>query len=273
MGKIRLKVVGDEALEQKQKEKAKQKKEAKRSAKAPGLGGGQRIVVVGPTEEELEKVETAETPAEEKTKTGKKKFKEAKKKKLSKRYTQNASLVAKNTIYPIGNGIEILKKFKNGNFDETVELHVNVKEKGVAGQMTLPHGTGKKLRIKIADEILISEIEKGKIDFDILVATPEIMPRLAKVAKILGPRGLMPNPKAGTISDKPEAVVEKLSKGQVSFKTEAQNPIIHMSVGKLSFDESKLSENIKAAISAIGAGKIENITLKSTMSPAIKIQV
>ena len=99
------------------------------------------------------------------------------------------------------------------------------------------------------------------------------MPRLAKVAKILGPRGLMPNPKAGTISDKPEAVVEKLSKGQVSFKTEAQNPIIHMSVGKLSFDESKLSENIKAAISAIGAGKIENITLKSTMSPAIKIQV
>src|SRR3989338_6834938 len=244
MGKIRLKIVGDEALEQKQKEKAKQKKEAKRSAKAPGLGGGQRIVVVGPTEEELEKVETAETPAEEKTKTGKKKFKEAKKKKL-----------------------------KKENLEETVELHVNVKEKGVAGQMTLPHGTGKKLRIKIADEILISEIEKGKIDFDILVATPEIMPRLAKVAKILGPRGLMPNPKAGTISDKPEAVVEKLSKGQVSFKTEAQNPIIHMSVGKLSFDESKLSENIKAAISAIGAGKIENITLKSTMSPAIKIQV
>src|SRR3989344_761093 len=266
MGKIRLKIVGDEALEKNKKKKQNKKKRQKGARKPLGLVVGKELWLLDQLKKSWRKLKPQKLRL-------KKKQKQAKKKKLSKRYTQNASLVAKNTIYPIGNGIEILKKFKNGNFDETVELHVNVKEKGVAGQMTLPHGTGKKLRIKIADEILISEIEKGKIDFDILVATPEIMPRLAKVAKILGPRGLMPNPKAGTISDKPEAVVEKLSKGQVSFKTEAQNPIIHMSVGKLSFDESKLSENIKAAISAIGAGKIENITLKSTMSPAIKIQV
>ena len=182
-------------------------------------------------------------------------------------------MVANKTSYPLTSGIELLRKFKKSSFDETVELHINVVEKGVSGQVSLPHGTGKKLNIKIADDALIAEVEKGKIDFDILVATPDMMPKLAKVARVLGPKGLMPNPKAGTISQKPEEVVEKLSAGQVSYKTEAANPLIHMSVGKLSFEDKQLQENINKVISAIGPAKISKVTLKSTMSPAVVIQV
>lgn len=277
MGKIRLKVVGDETAEQEQKQKVKAKKEGKK-ARGLNMGGGQRINTVGPSEEEVmaqseteQAVETkTETEGKEKKARGKKARAKAAKIK-SKRYSENASHVAKNTSYPLKSGIEILRKFKKGGFDETVELHINVKEKGISGQVSLPHGTGKKLRIAIADDALIAQIEQGKIDFDILIATPQMMPKLARVAKILGPRGLMPNPKAGTITEKPEELTEKLSAGQVSYKTDPQAPVIHMSVGKLSFEDKQLSDNIKTVLSAIASDKIANITLKSTMSPAIKI--
>ncbi len=98
-----------------------------------------------------------------------------------------------------------------------------------------------------------------------------MMPNLARVAKVLGPRGLMPNPKNGTITDKPEEAVKKLSGGQINFKTESDSPIIHAIVGKVSFAEDKLKENIKAFITAVGSNNINNAVLKSTMSPAIKL--
>ncbi len=125
----------------------------------------------------------------------------------------------------------------------------------------------------IATDELIEEIEKGKINFDILVATPQTMPQLAKVAKILGPRGLMPNPKNGTITQNPEALVKKFEAGQISFKTEAKAPIIHVSVGKFSFGDKKLKENIDTIIGAVKPENIQKATLKSTMSPGIKVQI
>lgn len=301
MGKVKVRVVGDEQAEKEQKEEQKKKREAKKAqVKGVGLGGGQRINSVGVSEEEIAKelekkvpeVSEVSTPiksgskvsqvpnvsGEDETKSegkksrgNKQKAKEARAK--SKRFTQNASIIGKSTLYPVKNGVEILKKFKKGNFDETVELHINVKEKGISGQVVLPHGTGKKLKIKIADDALIAEVEKGKIDFDILVAEPSMMPKLAKVARILGPKGLMPNPKTGTISDKPEQVVDKLSAGQVAYKTESVAPIIHMSVGKLSYDDKKIEENIQTVLASIGAAKIDRVVLKSTMSPAIRLQI
>jgi len=281
MGKVKVRVVGDETQEKEQKEEQKKRAEQKKQARGLNMGGGQRINAVGPTEEEVmtgpkeEKIQESEVKAE--TKVTKKEARNSKKRAeartLSKRHTTNKTVVANGTVYPLASGIEMLRKFKKSSFDETVELHINVKEKGLSGQVSLPHGTGKKLRIKVADDALIAEVEKGKIDFDILIAEPQMMPRLAKVARVLGPRGLMPNPKAGTVTDKPEALIEKLSAGQVSFKTESAAPIIHMSIGKLSFDDKKLSENIKSALTAIGAAKIENVTLKSTMSPAVRVQV
>lgn len=288
MGKIRLKVIGDETAEQEQKQKAKARKEGKKAqVKGVGLGGGQRVVAVGVSEEEIEKAlekpgTTEDTPRQgsgqaerDSGKTvvvrkGKKPKREARIR--SKRYAENSSLIAKKTAYPIPAGIELLRKFKKSNFDETVELHINTKEKGISGQVTLPHGTGKKLRIKVADDALIAQVEQGKIDFDVLVATPDMMPKLAKVARTLGPRGLMPNPKAGTVSANPEQVVGKLSAGQVHYKTESAAPIIHMSVGKLSYDDKKLEDNIQTVLASIGAPKIASVILKSTMSPGVLVQ-
>lgn len=282
MGKIRVKTIGDENQEQEEQKKAQEKRDQKalRQPKAKGhlknMGGGQRITTVGPTEEELAQIPTKPQDAgettEEKT-VKKKKEKFVKKKILSKRHTENKNLVLKNKNYDTSEAVAMLSKFKKSSFDETVELHINVKEKGISGQIALPHGTGKIIKIKIADDTLIAEVEKGKIDFDILVATPQMMPKLAKIAKILGPRGLMPNPKNGTITDMPEDAVKKLSAGQVNYKTEPVAPVVHLCVGKASFDEKKLEDNIKTAISSIGSARINSAVLKSTMSPAIRLNL
>ncbi|MBU4017528.1 50S ribosomal protein L1, partial [Patescibacteria group bacterium] len=164
-------------------------------------------------------------------------------------------------------------------FDETVELHINTIEKGISGNFSLPHGTGKQIKIEILNqaenpkhvEEIVKKVETGKIDFDLLIATPDTMPRLARVARFLGPRGLMPNPKNGTITTKPDEIAKKFRGGQLNFKTEAKFPILHLIVGKVSFGEKKLTDNIRTVITAVQIKNIKNITLKSTMSPAIKV--
>jgi large subunit ribosomal protein L1 len=232
------------------------------------------------TVEEKVTVETVEEEkparlAEDETKPAKKakkeKFAKAKGKTESKRHKSNLTLVSKTQTYTIDQALEALKKFKKSSFDETVELHINTKEKGISGQVILPHGTGKTLVIKVADDTIIAEVAKGKINFDVLVATPSMMPQLARVAKILGPRGLMPNPKNGTITEDTASAVKKLAGGQINFKTESEAPIIHARVGKISFDDAKLKENIKTFITSVGNDKISNVTLKSTMSPAVRL--
>jgi large subunit ribosomal protein L1 len=227
------------------------------------------VIARSVSDEAISETETKNPPSL-KLRKGKEKF--VKVKEVGKRHKENLSIVSKNQTYSIEQALEALKKFKKSKFDETVELHINTKEKGVSGQVTLPHGTGKTLVIKIADDTIIAEVAKGKINFDILVATPSMMPQLARVAKVLGPRGLMPNPKNGTITDKPEEAVKKLSAGQISYKTEAISPIIHVSVGKISFEDKKLKENIATLLSSVGAAKISSVTLKSTMSPAIRLE-
>ena len=284
MGKIRVKTLGIEGLEEEQKKearlaseakRAKKRKEKKKTVKAPGLKGGERVAMVGPSEEELTKLEVTqapETPKLEEQKPKKAATKKISKKARSSRY-KSVRLLVEQKLYPLLEALELLKKLKTANFDETVELHANTIGTGISGNLVLPHGTGKKTRVAIASEELIGSIEKGKIDFDVLLATPEMMPKIAKVAKFLGPRGLMPNPKNGTITPNPEELAKKYEDGQISFKTEAKAPIIHLVVGKLSFSEKDLSENIKAIIAAIQPSKIKNITLKSTMSPGIKIDL
>ena len=169
---------------------------------------------------------------------------------------------------------------KRTKFDETVELHINTIEKGISGSLTLPHGTGKSTRVVIANattdpngvDELVKIIETGKIDFDVLIATPDSMSKLARVARVLGPRGLMPNPKSGTVTPKPEEIAKKFEGGQFNFKTESKFPILHLAVGKLSFGDEKLSDNIKTAVKAVKSKNIISMTLKSTMSPGIKIE-
>jgi len=164
-------------------------------------------------------------------------------------------------------------------FDGTVEIHVNVNpltlgdKKEMRGSVSLPHGTGKQIRVVIADDSVLADVIAGNINFDILVAHSSMMPKLAKVAKILGPKGLMPNPKTGTVTPDPEKRAKELSTGQVNFKTEPDQPIIHMSVGKVSFEEKKLVDNVKAVLDAVGRGKITSATLTSTMGPGIKLSI
>ncbi|MBI5044601.1 MAG: 50S ribosomal protein L1 [Candidatus Levybacteria bacterium] len=189
-------------------------------------------------------------------------------------------LVDKNKNYSLSEAITLLPQLKRAKFDETVELHITTVETGVSGSVSLPHGTGKQMRIAIANgadqktlDELLAKIEAGNIDFDILIATPDSMPKLAKAARVLGPRGLMPNPKNGTVTPKPEEVAKKYEGGQINFKTESKFPLLHISVGKVSFGEDKIRENVKTVLNAIDSKKIRSITLKSTMSPAIRLDI
>lgn len=147
-----------------------------------------------------------------------------------------------------------------------------VKKIGLKGEVEFPYPTGKQQKIRIADEALLKEIEKGKIDFTLLIATPQMMPKLAKYAKILGPRGLMPNPKAGTITDQPEELAKKLT-GKITWKTEPKAPLIHLTIGKVSQPDSQLEENFKALVAAIGQKNIKKATLAPTMGPGVKIKI
>ena len=276
MGKIRVKSFGDEELEQQEAQEARLKKEAKIAA-----AKGMAKVVVEPKEEKIEAIEEVETMEEsieaevEEVAPKEVKHREEKDGKAfhSKKYQTLSDQYDKSKTYSLKDALETLVKLQRKSFDETVELHLNTASTGISGQITLPHGTGKTTRVAIATDELIAEVEKGIINFDVLVAEPSMMVKLAKVAKVLGPRGLMPNPKNGTITPKPEEVAKKYAGGQINFKTEAKAPIIHLTVGKISFGPEKLTENIEALVVAIKKANIVNATLKSTMSPGLKIKI
>lgn len=269
MGKIRVKTFGDEEAEAKQKQKLDRKKEAKKIEKKAKVKTEDEAPVVMP--EAITEVK-AEIKKEEKPKK-KDKFLKKQEAFHSTQFLALAKQVDQSKIYPLSEALELLEKLQRSKFDETVELHINTVTPGISGNVTLPHGTGKKTRVAIANDGLLAEIEKGIINFDILVAEPEFMAKLAKVAKVLGPRGLMPNPKNGTITQNPEELVKKYEGGQISFKTEAKAPILHLTVGKMSFGSKKLTENIDTMLKAVKKSSIVNVTLKSTMSPGIKIKV
>lgn len=223
-----------------------------------------------------------------------------------KKYRAVAEKTNRDKVYTLEEAVKFLKDNKVAKFDESVEVHIKTNvdpKKGdqqVRGTVDLPHGTGKSKKIAVitsthakdakeagadivAGEELIDEIKSGKIfsakkGFDILVATPEMMPKLAPVAKILGPKGLMPNPKTETVTTKIKETVEALKKGKAAFKND-NSANVHQAVGKLSFDEAKLIENIKAFISGVEKAKpaglkgkmIANISVTSTMGVGLKI--
>lgn len=261
MGKIRIKTIGDEELEKQQAEEAKKRSETKKT--------------------EPEETKAASSSPKEEKKEKKEKFKKKTRGvSRSKSYLSKAELVDKNKKYTLKEAIKLLPQLTRAKFDETVELHFTLTEGSMSGSVVLPHGTGKQIKVAIADgknpqelEELIKKIESGKIDFDVLVATPDAMPKLARVARILGPKGLMPNPKAGTVTTKPEEVAQRYQGGQINFKTEAKFPLLHIAVGKVSFGEDKIKDNIMAVLKSIDLKKIKNATLKSTMSPAIPLDL
>jgi large subunit ribosomal protein L1 len=222
--------------------------------------------------------------------------------KRGKKYKAAIEKVDRNKAYSIEEAVKLIKENKSAKFDESVEIHIKTSidpKKGdqlVRGNVVLPHGTGKTKKVAVITSVAAAEakaagadivggeelIEKlsKKINFDVLVATPEMMPKLAKVAKILGPKGLMPNPKTETVTTKIKETVEALKKGKASFKNDDTGNI-HQVIGKVSFDENKLVDNINVLVESIQKAKptglkgklISNATVCSTMGPGIKINV
>lgn len=266
MGKVKPRLLGMEEVEEKQKkeqkEKAAQKKAVKSaSAKATADEGKKTLSPLPKTVTPPKSPKPSKTSRVIMVNPRGKKYQEAKKMVDNKRY------------YSLSEAINLLKKMKLVKFDQAVELHFVVDEAGLKGEIELPFATGKMVRVKVVDDKLITDLEKGKIEFDVLVTHPSFMPRLAKFAKVLGPKGLMPNPKAGTVSMKPEEVVKKFGKGMLRWKTEPKFPLIHQMIGKISFEEKNLLANAEKFIEAVNKAHIKNAFIKTTMSPSVKLDL
>ena len=222
--------------------------------------------------------------------------------KHGKRYNENFKKIDKNLTYSLDEAVGILKKSSAPKFDETIDVSINLgvdprhADQLVRGTISMPNGTGKNVSILVlakgemvdaalkagadfagSDEYL-EKIKSGWTDIDSIVSTPEMMPELGKLGRVLGPRGLMPNPKTGTVTNDVEKAVKEIKAGKIEYKVE-KNGIIHVGVGKMSFDSDKIIENITVFINAIKKAKpasvkgiyMKKVTLSSVMGPGIKI--
>ena len=221
-----------------------------------------------------------------------------------KRLTKAYESVDRDCSYAIEEAVKMIKVCSSAKFDETVEIAMNLgvdprhADQNVRGVVSLPHGTGKSVRVAVfakgdkADEAraagadvvgaedLAEQVQAGKIDFDRCIATPDMMPVVGRLGRILGPRGMMPNPKLGSVTNDVAAAIKATKGGQVEFRVEKAG-VIHAGVGKASFDEAALVENVKAFVGAISRAKpsgangtyIKRLSLSSTMGPGLKVDV
>ncbi len=222
--------------------------------------------------------------------------------KRGKKYIESANLVDRTKLYDVETALDLVEKTAKAKFDETVELHIKLGVDGrnadqqVRGVVVLPNGTGKTVKVLVfakgdnvaiaekagADyvgaEELIAKIQGGWMDFDAVVTTPDMMPQLGKIAKILGPKGLMPNPKSGTVTTDIAKALHDIKAGKVEYRLDKTN-IIHVRIGKVSFGKEKLVENFNALMDAIVKAKpaaakgtyIKSVTAACTMGPGIRV--
>lgn len=179
--------------------------------------------------------------------------------------------IDRNRQYPLSEALALIKETSFVKFDATVELHGRIRKESLSVQITMPHGTGRTKKVEFATEATIAKLDSGKVDFDVLLATADMMPKLVRYAKLLGPRGLMPNPKNGTLV-KDEKAVEKFSTNSITLKTEKGAPLVHLPVGKISMSEKELSENIAVVFAALNKQLIK-AHLSSTMGPSVKVAI
>ena len=223
--------------------------------------------------------------------------------KKGKRYVESAKLVDRTNLYDVDEAVSILKKTASAKFDETIEAHIRLGVDGrhadqqVRGAVVLPHGTGKTVRVlvfakgdKVAEaeaagadyvggEELVPRIQKeGWLDFDVVVATPDMMGIVGRLGRVLGPKGLMPNPKAGTVTMDVTKAINDIKAGKIEYRLDKSN-IIHVPIGKASFEEEKLADNFHTLIGAINKAKpaaakgqyLRSVVISSTMGPGIKV--
>ncbi len=222
--------------------------------------------------------------------------------KFGKKYVESAKLVERSKLYEVDEALALVCQTAKAKFDETIELHVRLGVDGrhadqqVRGAIVLPNGTGKKVRVAaiakgdaakaaeeagaviVGDEDLIAKIADGFMDFDVLVTTPDMMGKVGRLGKVLGPRGLMPNPKAGTVTPDTGRAVREAMAGKIEYRLDKQN-IIHVPVGKASFGAEKLAQNLNAVMDAIVKAKpaaakgkyVKSAVVAATMGPGVKL--
>ena len=223
--------------------------------------------------------------------------------KAGKKYQEAAKLIEEGKFYGISEAVEIVKKTATAKFDETIELHVRLGVDGrhadqqVRGAVVLPHGTGKNVKVLVfakgdkvdqalaagADyaggEELVPKIQnEGWLDFDVVIATPDMMGVVGRLGRVLGPKGLMPNPKAGTVTPDVVKAIEDVKAGKIEYRLDKAN-IIHVPVGKASFTTEQIADNYKALMKAVVKAKpssakgqyLKSVTITSTMGPGIKL--
>ena len=223
--------------------------------------------------------------------------------KRGKKYLENAKLVDRTQLYDVDQAIALVKKVSNAKFDETVELHIRTgcdgrhADQQIRGAVVLPNGTGKSVKVLVfargakadealaagadyvgAEELLPRIQNDGWLDFDVVVATPDMMGVVGRLGRVLGPKGLMPNPKAGTVTMDLTKAVNEIKAGKIEYRLDKTN-IIHVPVGKASFSEEQLTENfsalmeaiIKARPAAVKGQFLKSVTLTSTMGPGVKL--
>lgn len=222
--------------------------------------------------------------------------------KRGKKYLEAAKLFDKNTKYVVEEALGLVKKTSFVKFDASVEVAFRLNldprqaEQNLRGAIVLPHGTGKNLRVVViaegekakeaeaagadraGDDELINEIAKGWLDFDVMVATPSMMGKLGKLGRVLGPKGLMPNPKTGTVTLDVAKAVTEIKNGKIEYRTDKVGNI-HVPIGKVSFDVNKLSENLQTVYqqlvrikpSTVKGNYVKNITVSSSMGPGVKV--
>ena len=223
--------------------------------------------------------------------------------KHGKKYVESAKLVDKTKLYDPAEALEVAVKTATAKFDETVEVHIRTgcdgrhAEQQIRGAVVLPNGTGKTVKVLVfakgakldeaqaagadfvgGDELIPKIQNEGWLDFDVVVATPDMMGVVGRLGKVLGPKGLMPNPKAGTVTMDVTKAINDIKAGKIEYRLDKSN-IIHVPVGKASFSEEALAENYKALMDAIMKAKpsalkgqyLKSITLATTMGPGVKV--
>ncbi|EKD85441.1 MAG: 50S ribosomal protein L1 [uncultured bacterium] len=300
MGRPKVKIIDDSQVEEIKEKPSKDKRErvksetaeaispvetSKEETRGDGEEGSRRVAAVSEANEDARrKTEPAGPRAAQKSQ------KPGKAKPRGKKYQEITKDLDRTKSYPLNEAIETVKKLSYSKFDATLEAHINTSQTGIRGLVSLPFASGRKLRIvafgkgaensgadTIGTEEVIETINKGKVDFDIVVATPEWMPKLAKIARILGPRGLMPNPKNGTITD-PSAdglkkAVEGFQAGKTEYKTEPKVAVLHIALGKLNQPSDELMANIKTLLQTLGKTRVKKVTLSPTMGPGVKLDL
>ena len=223
--------------------------------------------------------------------------------KRGKRYVEAAKAIDRSTVYDTAEAIALVKKTAVAKFDETIEAHIRTgcdgrhADQQIRGAVVLPHGTGKTVRVLVfakgdkvneaeaagadfvgGDELIPKIQNEGWLDFDVVVATPDMMGVVGRLGKVLGPKGLMPNPKAGTVTMDVTKAINDIKAGKIEYRLDKSN-IVHCPIGKVSFSEEQLVENLKAIMDAIVKAKpaslkgtyLKSITLTSTMGPGVKV--